>query len=325
MLVSCSRCGAPLDVQAGRRLLTCRYCGAKSLLSGLTTLAPETPPGWKPPPVWTPPPGMAAPGHALPYRRDDSMLIAAGCSAGVLMFLALSIGFALLDSRDRASPETTAPRDVTPAVVTHVTAEPIPAARPAAPGAKRLEGGAWDGRTPILCAGDDVVTLTGRVARVTASPLVRASGRCQVRLTDCDLTAPTVLDLSDDARATVERGRLASTSAGNKVLVAAGRSRVVLRRTRVEASDPSALAVRALDFAHVELVDASVSGATHEEGAARVVRAVSRPTQTAGAKSPAAQPVQAPPPAAPASKPPKPLNPCGCAPGDLGCSMACRR
>ncbi len=88
MLVACSHCGAPLDVQGGTiSFVKCRYCGRTNQLQSLRTVAPQTPPGWRPPPVWTPPPYMPAGPSPLKYRG--------GAAPALIVPLALVLVLAL--------------------------------------------------------------------------------------------------------------------------------------------------------------------------------------------------------------------------------------
>ncbi len=55
MLIECGYCGAPLDVQVGTSTTKCRYCERTSRTESQRTIAPQTPPHWKPPKKWRPP------------------------------------------------------------------------------------------------------------------------------------------------------------------------------------------------------------------------------------------------------------------------------
>lgn len=54
MIVECGHCGAPLDIEEGREVVTCDYCAKKNHVSQLKTLEPITPPDFKAPEVWRP-------------------------------------------------------------------------------------------------------------------------------------------------------------------------------------------------------------------------------------------------------------------------------
>ena len=72
MLIQCSRCGAPLDVSEGARIVKCNYCNSSHRLQDQRTLAAQTPAGWRPPPVWTPPAHTPYPSEPLNYHRVAS-------------------------------------------------------------------------------------------------------------------------------------------------------------------------------------------------------------------------------------------------------------
>ncbi len=73
MLIECSNCGAPLDVEASSTLARCRYCGRTQQLKNARTAAPHTPANWQPPLQWTPPPQYAAPSVPLRYNANKTV------------------------------------------------------------------------------------------------------------------------------------------------------------------------------------------------------------------------------------------------------------
>jgi DNA-directed RNA polymerase subunit RPC12/RpoP len=54
VIVECGHCGAPLDIEEGRAVVTCAYCTKKNRVAGLKTIAPTTPADFKAPEVWKP-------------------------------------------------------------------------------------------------------------------------------------------------------------------------------------------------------------------------------------------------------------------------------
>lgn len=89
MIVECSRCGAPLNVNEAKPLTKCAYCGASSQTRSLKTVSPATPPGWRPPRQWTPPPHVPQPtGAPLPYRSPQT----SGCPAVIAVIALLIAG-----------------------------------------------------------------------------------------------------------------------------------------------------------------------------------------------------------------------------------------
>ncbi|WP_438011055.1 hypothetical protein WME89_21740 [Sorangium sp. So ce321] len=76
MLLECRHCGAPLDVRDGERTARCRYCGTTSAAGSLRTVAPRTPPDWRPPARWTPPVHVPADSRVtLRYHRTRSLIL----------------------------------------------------------------------------------------------------------------------------------------------------------------------------------------------------------------------------------------------------------
>lgn len=72
MLAECNFCGAPLDINGTNPVVKCRYCGKTSQARALRTVAPQTPPGWKPPPRWTPPAHLNPTGTQLRYHNPNA-------------------------------------------------------------------------------------------------------------------------------------------------------------------------------------------------------------------------------------------------------------
>jgi hypothetical protein len=103
MIVECSNCGAPLDVGARDRLVTCRYCDKTNRVRKLKTLAMKTPPSFQPPPVQAPPAfGRAPSAKPLEYHvgAKHQLTKAAnkasgrgGCSVFFFVLLSIGVGF----------------------------------------------------------------------------------------------------------------------------------------------------------------------------------------------------------------------------------------
>lgn len=94
MIVECQKCGAPLNVAEGQRLVQCSYCGASSQVKSMRTAAMQTPPGWQPPPTWQPPQtSTSAPSTAYAYRPPPVPPKAAGnlgCTAALGALVAIA-------------------------------------------------------------------------------------------------------------------------------------------------------------------------------------------------------------------------------------------
>ncbi len=96
MIVECKKCGAPLNVVDGQRLVQCSYCGATSQVKAMRTAAIQTPPGWQPPPTWQSPPttstSTSAPSTANVYRPAAAppSTGSAGCVTGLVAMVAIA-------------------------------------------------------------------------------------------------------------------------------------------------------------------------------------------------------------------------------------------
>ncbi len=94
MLIECAHCGAPLDVRQGVHLARCRYCGTSSAVTAMRTIAPHTPPDYRPPRAWTPPAHVPADSAVtLQYQGGGS---AAGLIVGLVLLAGGLIALAVL-------------------------------------------------------------------------------------------------------------------------------------------------------------------------------------------------------------------------------------
>lgn len=84
----------------------------------------------------------------------------------------------------------------------------------------------WDGKSTFNCGGTDAVTLSG----VKASAGISAQGNCQLTLVDCDITAPTGIDATDNAKITMTGGSVNGSSFAVK---ADGLAKVTMTGTKV--------------------------------------------------------------------------------------------
>jgi len=96
MLIECQHCGAPLDVRAGVETSRCRYCGMTSRTALTKTLAPQTPPQWRPPPTWRPPQHVPADSNIeLKYQGGGGgwigVIVLLGILAGIGVPIYLSM------------------------------------------------------------------------------------------------------------------------------------------------------------------------------------------------------------------------------------------
>jgi hypothetical protein len=82
----------------------------------------------------------------------------------------------------------------------------------------------WDGKSTLECKGNDVMAITGVTANVSDTA-IRASGNCQISLTNVKITAPVGIDASGNAKVTIAGGSI--TSSSNSVVAANGATVVV--------------------------------------------------------------------------------------------------
>lgn len=99
----------------------------------------------------------------------------------------------------------------------------------------------WDGKSTFECAGNDAVVLTG----ITATAGVKASGNCQLNLSNVNITAPVAIEAGANAKVTMAGGSI--TSSTNSVVASAN--------------------------AKVDLVGTKVSGKSKASGAAKITGA----------------------------------------------------
>jgi hypothetical protein len=93
VIVECGNCGAPLDIEEARSVVTCAYCAKKNQVAALKKLAPVTPSDFKAPEVWRPPPTAPADStEALAYHppskpswvlRIVALLVVVGIGCGI--------------------------------------------------------------------------------------------------------------------------------------------------------------------------------------------------------------------------------------------------
>lgn len=75
MLIECTRCGAPLDVPTGAKIVRCNYCRSSHNIQATRTIAAQTPGDWRPPATWTPQHGPY-PATPLKYHRTNTVVVA---------------------------------------------------------------------------------------------------------------------------------------------------------------------------------------------------------------------------------------------------------
>jgi hypothetical protein len=76
-------------------------------------------------------------------------------------------------------------------------------------------GGDWDGRSMLLCGGNQVVHISKRKIEMAEGPVVTAGGNCQLTIDDCDFKSARILSVGGDAKVTVKGGHFEATNASS--------------------------------------------------------------------------------------------------------------
>lgn len=129
----------------------------------------------------------------------------------------------------------------------------------------------WNGSEPLVCGGNDNISVSGVTANFNAGSAIHAGANCHVRCTDCTLSAPVAIEAGGNAEVVIINGSVKGTT----------------------------LLADASGNAHVTVTgNVTVAGASKQSGNAKV----SAPS------APAAQPPAAAKPAAPATPPATPAT-----------------
>ena len=84
----------------------------------------------------------------------------------------------------------------------------------------------WDGRSTLICAGPMTMQVQDVTVNATFSPAIYTAGRCSLRLTNVDVTAPVVIEATGDSTVTVTGGSL---SGSTQAIRASGHAQVRIR------------------------------------------------------------------------------------------------
>lgn len=290
MLLECRNCGAPLDIEEGKQTAKCRYCKASSRTDSLRTVAPTTPPNWRPPPVWLPPPHMVAPSVPLPYSSDPQRAILATTIGVMGLFFALAIGAVLLGSGRGSRGATT-----------------------------------WNGTALLYCTDNEKLSFSDVHTTLAEGATIVATGHCEITLTRCNLSAPSPITVMEHGRIRIVGGEVHSTGGG--CAVTAADDGVVLLENGATATGH--LAVVAAMRAIVDARGGYLVGIATMSDNAQVLQSPAATGPSAPPPElPSAAPPRAParpraPVPAPPTAPTPPPGPCGCRAGDLMCAMKC--
>jgi hypothetical protein len=203
MLLECANCGAPLDVVQGKPTSRCHYCGTTSRVEQLRTVAPTTPEGWVPPRAWTPPPHTNLPQVPLAFRpvRMLARAISFGASLAFIGIIsAVALRMAAVTNPGVSSPLTALGasgnvQNVLNQALGALNAgiQSVNSSAPRAP--------------PIVCRGNESVTLTKQNLTLPHQVSVIATDNCTIRLVDCTANAATDVAASGNASVIAEGGQ----------------------------------------------------------------------------------------------------------------------
>ena len=225
MLLECESCGAPLDIKEGVSVVRCHYCGRSAELSRYREVAKVTPAEFVPPKEWTPPSTSPASGRPLRYRPRRSAL------GGVFtsLFMMTAIGGFVAWQVGNAGQRTVSPSDPNQTktmignALNVVSAAVDLAKAKHAENLQRITGDAL----PIVCRGNDDVTLMGKTISSETSVAIVVSGNCTMKLVGCAVSGMPAIAVSGNGHVTVEGGSLAGKGpavvlSGNSELDASG-------------------------------------------------------------------------------------------------------
>ena len=206
MLLECESCGAPLDVKEGVSVVRCAYCGRSADLSHYRKVAPVTPAEFVPPKEWTPPASSSVSSRPLRYRPHRTA--ARGMFTSLFMTAAIG-GFVAWQVRN-AGQAVTAPAQANGTKMIGDALNVVSAAVDLAKAKHAANQQTITGDAlPIVCNGNDDVTLMGKtISSETGVPVI-ASGNCTLKLVGCAVSGTTAITASGNAKVFVEGGSLA--------------------------------------------------------------------------------------------------------------------
>jgi hypothetical protein len=230
MLLDCTNCGAPLDVQPGAWMATCGYCKRTQTVRQKTKHAIPTPPGWNAPPQWTPPTWTAGRVQVMPFdptaaARKQARVI--GCVVLFPILLTL-LGVAI------------------PIFIT-------------LGGTGLFTSFSWDGKDTLDCGGSDRTTLKDVDVKAKASPAILVHGNCRLTIEGSKISGKNLIEVRDSGQLTVKDSVL--TVKGRRGLFTDGNfgARIQSSKIRIEAEGDQAVTVQEAHTASsVELDDTTI-------------------------------------------------------------------
>jgi hypothetical protein len=173
------------------------------------TVAFETPKDFKPPTEWTPPIESALRDAVLIYKpavKAAQALVRGLIFSGIMVtVIGGFIAYEVTSSVNRTANGALA--DLTQPEVVNGVAKVLELAGKAV--ANRAAKAANGSRTlPIVCSGNDYVTITGETLVLPSGVPILATGNCTVHLTGCTVEGTTALTVKNNAAVVVEGGSL---------------------------------------------------------------------------------------------------------------------
>jgi LSD1 subclass zinc finger protein len=219
MLLECHNCGAPLDVADGASSARCNYCRQKTAVERSRTVALQTPAGWAPPAQWTPRADSALSQEPLAYRPDRAIravvrwiVLSGFVTTAVGGFIAWKVLSVVSDAT--GGTRGLLQSDQFQGAMNQALAAANAAANAAVTAAENATAG---DQVPVLCKGNDNLTITGKsLILATGWPIV-ASGNCTLHLVGCTVSGANAISAKNNARVTVQGGTLEGT--GSAVLL----------------------------------------------------------------------------------------------------------
>ena len=192
----CPECGAPAQVHPGQETYNCNFCHASFLVERPMAAPPAVPRIDPPAPPANP---YAARDFSTPQVPVRVIDYGAGQRSGGGGAVAFIVALAILGG---------------------IAAIVIPLVASSGGG-----GGifGWNGKKPLVCSGNDWITVDHVTAHFADGVAIDASGNCYVTCKDCDVSAPTVVRARENASVHFDHG----TAQGSKVFFEASENAMV--------------------------------------------------------------------------------------------------
>lgn len=182
----CPSCGAPAQVHPGNDTYICNFCQA-SFLVERPMAAPPPVPNMDPPrgPPVNPYAGRDFSTPQIPVRVID---YGAGRSSGGGGAIAFVVAIGAI------------------AALAGVIIPLVVRSGGGGSGGGGIFGGGWNGKQPLVCSGNDWITVDHVKAHFDKGVAIDASGNCEVSCKDCDISAPTIVRARENASVHFDHG-----------------------------------------------------------------------------------------------------------------------